>query len=295
MKAYLPIQFEKGLIIMMALLFTWYVGYPQERNGLIHIQTKDGNEYVGEVIEEDEVKIKVLTQQLGEITIFKSEIRSRRELSEQQLINGQFWSENLQATRYFWLPNGYGLKRGEAYYQNAWIFFNQASVGLTDNFSIGAGTVPLFLFGGAATPFWITPKFSVPVVENKVNIGVGALVGTVIGENEGGFGLLYGVSTFGSKDKNFSIGMGWGFAGGEIASSPTISFGGMVRTGPKGYFMTENYLISAGGSTLGLLSAGGRRILGRVSLDYGLILPLGADIGVFIALPWLGINVPIGN
>jgi hypothetical protein len=202
---------------------------------------------------------------------------------------------NPQATRYFWLPNGYGLKKKESYYQNVWLFFNQVSVGLTDNFSIGAGMVPLFLFAGSPTPVWITPKVSFPVVKDKFNIGAGALAGTVIGLDESGFGLLYGLTTFGSRDKNFTLGLGWAYAGGTIANVPTISVGGMIRTGPRGYFLTENYFIGAGGETFGIISAGGRRIIKRISLDYGLFLPLAAGLDTFLAMPWLGLTVPFGK
>ncbi len=67
-------------------------------------------------------------------------------------------------------------------------------MGVTNYFSIGAGIVPVFLFGGGATPVWITPKFSIPVVKDKFNVGAGALVGTVLGASGTGFGLLYGLN-----------------------------------------------------------------------------------------------------
>ncbi|SHN12282.1 hypothetical protein SAMN04488057_10771 [Cyclobacterium lianum] len=262
---------------------------------LVLVQTKDGNEYLGRIISEDEVKITIRTDNLGEITLFRSDIVRISGMDTGRMVNGEFWFANPQATRYYWLPNGYGLKKGEAYYQNVWIFFNQVSTGITDNFSIGGGLVPLFLFAGAQTPVWITPKVSFPVVKDKINLGAGALAGTVIGLNEGNFGMLYGLSTFGSRDKNLTIGLGWAFAGGSIANAPTISVAGMVRTGPRGYFLTENYFIAAGGETVGLISAGGRRIIRRMSLDYGLFLPLAPGLDTIIAVPWLGLTLPFGK
>lgn len=79
--------------------------------------------------------------------------------------------------------------------------------------------------------------FSVPIVENKFNIGVGALMGTIIGSSDNtSFGILYGNTTFGSKDKNLNIGMGWAFAGGKMAKNPTINISGMIRTGDQRLF-----------------------------------------------------------
>jgi hypothetical protein len=178
-----------------------------------------------------------------------------------------------------------------------WVLFNQASVGVTDNFSVGAGMMPLFLFAGAPTPVWFTPKLSFPVVKDRVNVGAGALVGTVIGGGEtfnGSAGLLYGLSTFGSRDKNMTIGLGYGFAEGEIASTPVLTVSGMLRTGPRGYLLTENYLIRAGDQTVGLLMVGGRRIIQKAGLDFGLVIPTGTGES-FMALPWLGLTIPFGN
>src|SRR6188474_1353815 len=150
---------------------------------LLRVETIDGNEYIGKIISIDAQNVVLNTDLLGIITLRKSTIKSMTPVYGSQIKEGVLWFENPQSTRYFWQPNGYGLKKGEAYYQNVWIFFNQVSYGVTDNFLIGAGMVPAFLFAGAPTPVWITPKFSIPVVKDKLNVGVGGLMGTVIGES----------------------------------------------------------------------------------------------------------------
>ena len=266
----------------------------QEEIPIFLIKVIDGNEFIGQIIDEDDEKIILLTEKFGEITIKKLDIQRRTLVSGKQVVDGELWFENPQATRYFFAPNGYGIQPGESYYQNVWIFFNQFTFGVSENFSISAGLVPLFLFAGAPTPIWINPKVSIPVVRDKYNIGAGALVGTVLGGG-GAFGVLYGVNTFGNKDKNITLGLGWGFSDGQIASSPTITLSGMVRTGPKGYFLTENYIISTGFETFGLISLGGRRLINNVGLDYGLIIPVNSFADGFFAVPWLGLTVPLGK
>ena len=261
---------------------------------LYSIETLDGNEYIGKIISVDHEKITLLTENLGEIKIFTKDLKRIKEVPETSIKKGRYWFENPQATRYFWAPNGYGLKKGEGYYQNVWIFFNQVSVGVTDNFSIGAGMVPAFIFAGAPTPVWITPKFSIPVAKDKFNVGLGTLAGTVIGESGATFGILYGSTTFGSKDRNLTLGLGYGFAGGEWAEGPAINVSGMWRTGPRGYLITENYFIGLGGDEFGLLSFGARRIIKKVSLDFGGFIPFSDDTSFFI-IPWLGISVAIGR
>lgn len=258
------------------------------------IETLDGNEYFGIILNQTTDTLKFKADRLGEISIPRSEIKKISPITVSER-NGEYWLDNPQSTRYFWAPNGYNLKKGEGYYQNVWVLFNQAVFGLTDHFSAGVGTVPLFLFSSPYTPVWATVKYSLPVVENKFNLGAGALMGTVLGESNTGFGILYGIATFGSKDKNLNVGLGWGYADGEIASNPTVNISFMIRTGAKGYFISENYFIGTPENFVVMTSLGGRRIIKHMGLDFGAFIPVGGDVNEFVAIPWLGITIPFGN
>jgi hypothetical protein len=266
----------------------------QPDTSVVKIETNDGNEFIGEIVNQDSLKVYLKTDKFGELSILKSDIKILEEVNIQQIKDGKLWFANPQSTRYFWSPNGYGLKRGEGYYQNIWVLWNQFAYGLSDNFSIGMGIVPMFLFGGAPTPVFLSPKISIPVEKNKFNLGAGALIGTVLGESETGFGIVYGISTFGSPDNNVTFGMGYGFAGGEWANSPMLNINGMFRVSSRGYFITENYFIDAGDENVVLISLGGRWIIKKAALDFGLFIPV-ADIGEFVALPWLGFTIPFGK
>ncbi len=233
--------------------------YAQDKNDSTYrVETVDGNEYIGKIISRDSEGITLFTQQLGEIKIKNADIKKMSAISGVKLHDGRYWLENPQASKYFVAPSGYGLKKGEGYYQNVWIFFNQFSYGLTNYFSIGAGIVPLFLFAGAETPVWINPKFSIPVVKDKFNVGVGVLAGTVIGLEQSGFGILYGTGTIGNRDRNMSIGLGWGYSDGGLTKSPTFTLAGMYRTGPRWYLFTENYYIGVSEDPLSVISFGGK-------------------------------------
>jgi hypothetical protein len=261
------------------------------------IETKDGNEFLGKIIYEDDQEIKLDTKNFGVLTIKKANIKTLKSVKIELIKEGEVWTDYPQGSRYFWAPNGYGLKKGEGYFQNVWIFFNQVSYGFTDNFTVGLGTVPVFLLGLGEVPVWITPKISIPIVKDKFNLGAGVLLGKMIGFEsdwgDGTVGLLYGVSTFGSKNSNINIGLGYGFIDGELASRPTISLSGLHRVSKRGYILTENYIISSEGFSMGLLSFGGRTILKKVSLDYGGIIPVVSELGfIKIIIPWLGIVVP---
>ena len=289
----------KRLIALLAIAFCMLLSvsvYSQQKNDSTYrVETVDGNEYIGKIISRDSSGITMSTAQLGTITIRAADIKKITAVSGIKIENGREWLENPQASRYFVAPSGYGLKKGEGYYQNVWIFFNQVSYGVTNYFSIGAGVVPLFLFAGTETPVWINPKLSIPVVKDKFNVGAGVLAGTVIGLENSGFGVLYGTGTIGSRDRNISIGAGWAYSDGGISKTPTLTLAGMLRTGPKWYLLTENYYLGLSDEPLVIFSVGARYASRKIGIDFGLFIPAQEDQGGFVAGPWLGINVPFGR
>lgn len=293
-----PVKHILVFLLFAILILTGFSGFSQETADtarIYRIETRDGNTYTGTIVSEETGYIILNTDKLGKLKIAVTEIHSRTELKETRKVGDTYWLPNPQSSRYFWAPNGYGLAKGEAYFQNIWVLYNQVSYGFTDNFSIGAGMVPLFLFAGTATPFWVVPKFSIPVKKERFNIGTGAFLGTILGEESGIFGLLYGTATIGSRDNNFSFGMAYGFLDDQWADIPIFNVSAMSRLSPKSYFISENYIISADGETGVMLSAGGRSIIRRVGLDYSLWIPIFPDMDGFLALPFLGVTIPMNS
>jgi hypothetical protein len=283
------------LIVLACCVFSLQVFSQEKKDSVYRISTVDGNEYVGKIVSRSSDGIILNTSQLGNITIRNADIKKMSAAGEVRMEKGEYYFDNPQSSRYFLSQNGYGVKKGEGYYSNAWIFFNEVTYGFTNNFSLSAGLVPLFLFSGAETPVWINPKLSIPVARDKVNLGVGAYLGTVIGAEESSFAFLYGNATFGSRDKNVTIGLGWGAAGGEMSSTPLITLAGMLRVSPRWYLLTENQLLSFGADDgIAIMSGGARYAARKISIDFGLFLPLQSDVG-FFAAPWLGIQVPFGK
>ena len=287
--------FKICAIVLLSLTVTYCAAQDKTDTLSYYIQTTDGNTYRGQILSRDSLIILFNLERFGEHSFLKTEIKKLEPLDKEKVVDNEYWMDNPQATRYFFSPNAYGLKKGEGYYQNVWVMVNSFAVGVTDYFSIGGGVVPLFLFAGSPTPVWSTPKFSIPVARDKFNLGGGALMGTVLGEEDTGCGILYGISTLGSKDKNVSLGLGYGYAGGSWAKAPMINLNTMIRFGPKGYFISENYFIQTEGTTALIFTLGGRHIIQNAGLDYGLVIPIISDMDSFIALPWLGITIPFGK
>ncbi|WP_346862184.1 hypothetical protein [uncultured Draconibacterium sp.] len=285
----------KSLFLILFSLFLANTLFAQSIDStLVRIETADGNEFVGKIVKEDASQLVLETTNLGQLTIKKADIKSRELVQAEQLKDGKLWFSNPQSTRYFWAPNGYGLKAGEAYYQNIYVLWNQFTFGITDNFSLGGGIIPTFLFSGP-TPVFATAKFSIPIEKDKLNLGAGTIVGTIIGEDVGAFGLVYGLSTFGSPDNNVSVGFAYGFADGEWANSPLINVSGLFRIASRGYFITENYFVHGDGESLLIMGLGGRWIIKKAALDFIFGIPIGADMDSFVAVPLIGFTIPFGN
>lgn len=282
---------------LMALCLFWSNISFSQSDSLHRLRTRDGNEYTGKIVSQTTENIVVQTKNVGAVTINRADISSMELIDEKQMVKGEYWPDNPQNTRYFFAPTGYGLKKGEGYYQNVWVLYNQVAYGITDNFSLGAGTVPLFLFG-EPTPVWLTAKLSFPVVKDKVYLGAGALAGLVIGaeDDNPSFGIMYGASTFGSRDRNVGFNIGWAFGGGEIAKSPTVGVNLLNRVSKTWYLLSENYYIGGSEDDLGILSFGARWVPRIIGIDFGFVLPVGPAVdGGTYPIPWLGISLPLGK
>lgn len=142
------------------------------------------------------------------------------------------------SSRYFFAPSAYNLKKGELYYNTIYFLLHDIQYGVSDNFSIGMGTTI------AGMPFYITPKITVPAGE-KSTIGVGdmMMLGTWGSDFFGN--LFYGVYTYGTHNKNISLGTGvLSTNESDITGSNNslvLNLSAMARTSGFVYFVTENY------------------------------------------------------
>lgn len=288
--------------VLVSLLLSLAVGV---QPGLLHaqettpekqmyrVETTDGQVVVGTLVSKTEQEVVLEARELGEVTIQRENIESLEELPPDRFRDGEYWFQNPQSTRYLFAPNALGIPKGEGYYQNTWIFFNNVNYGVSENFSVGGGTVPVFLFGADAFPFWFLPKLSISTPQENLHLAGGAVLGGVLGAGDGGgAGLLYGSATVGDRDHNATVGLGYGYADGGLADRPAINISGMTRVGRTTYLVSENYFFP-GVENASLISFGVRWAPKNFALDFALVRPLDAE-GI-VGIPWLGVTVPFGQ
>ncbi len=295
---------KNGLAAIAILLFSLLsIGDAEAQkfrdSTLVKIVTVDGNEFMGKILSQNENEFRIRTETLGEVAIPKLKIKSIEKVDKTKLVDGEIWEQQPQESRYFFGPSGYGLRKGEGYFQNTGLLLNQVNYGATDNFSIGGGIMPFPFF----TPVWFTPKLSFPYKTGKGSAGIGLLYFNVFGswldlndDNDRwqGAGMLYGMNTWGSREHQYTIGMGYGFADGlGWANYPTFMLSTMHRNSKRWAFISENYMIPGDGSPVVLIS-GGMRYLGKVvTVDFGLFLALHEEFGGSLPLlPWYSIAFP---
>ncbi len=296
--------FQYSLFLVL-FLFTIQLSAQQEAL-VIEAEMKDGTTIIGTLVEDNETHLILDSKTIGRVSIDKMKIRFYNRVLKNLQAQENGWFENPNATRNVFSPTGYGLRRNEGYYQNFMLGINQVSYGITDRFTIGLTLEAFTLLastGGNISPaFAITPKYSIPVKKDVYNIGVGAMIVNLPHTDQlFDWNLLYVVNTFGSRDRNVSVGVAYGLKEGTLANRPTFTLAGTFRISPKLSLITENWFIPErdGSQAFNLF---GIRITGKkVSWDFS-VIGTKIDNGfksesyyLLIPIPIVGVTFPFGK
>ena len=261
----------------------------QTEGEIIRIELKDGSVWIGKIISEDESTLKIHSSSGVESTIPKSQI-IKREIITGKIVKGTFWREDPNTTRLFFAPTGRALKKGQGYFSAYEIFFPFVAIGITDYFTLAGG---MSLFPGASTQLvYLAPKIT-PIQQENYDVSAGVLY-LKIPEESDGAGIAYGVGTFGSEKSSLTVGLGYGFSGGDFADKPVLALGGDLRVGRYTKLISENWIFVGG--DVHLLSGGIRFFGENLAADFALIFPLtGEGIEGFPFLPWIGFAYNFGS
>jgi len=247
------------------------------------IELLDGTEITGTYIGKTDELLFISTASIPRIEIPFVQIKSIKVAEQTSMRGDRYWFPNPNATRYFFAPSGFNLKKGEGYYQNSYLILNSVNYGLTNNISIG-GSIELIstfssLADGSFNPIiLITPKVAFPVAKD-LNVGAGLLflsIPDIDVDPRTGAGIAYGIATYGNIEHNATIGIGWGFIDGYWADRPVITLNGMTRVRPNMSLVTENWIIPFGddleeGNYYGVYSYGVRFFGKKLSVDLAFI------------------------
>ena len=156
----------------------------------------DKSEIKGELVSENEREIVVSSTSLGLLTFKKAEVLKTIYLDKKGRM------PNPNPTRYFVGQSAYTLDKGEGYYQNIYGLINLISYGITDRFSVLAGTEIISLFSGSPVLF-TNLKYGVPIsnkLQGALSFSYLTSVGDLLGDLS--LGSLNALLTYGNKEHN---------------------------------------------------------------------------------------------
>jgi hypothetical protein len=250
------------------------------------VQLSDGSTVIGRVVSVQGERFTLETTTGVRVELSPTQVR-RIEPLRGRIVNGEAWFDDPNVTRLFFSPTGRALEAGEGYFSVFQLFLPFVSYGITDRITISGGTPILPEVIGRV--FYLAPKVTiVDAPTTQLAAGVFALFATGLDADIdlGTAGLLYGVGTFGTRDRAATIGAAWPFyaASGEseIGNDPLLMFGAETRVSRRVKLITENYFVL--GASGGVLSGGARFFGERLSADAGLGLGYG-DGGGFCCVP----------
>lgn len=247
---------------------------------ITEIRLRDGSVLYGRVVEETTDRVVLLTIAGARVELARAQIESMRRTSG-RAVNGAFWVEDPNATRLFFTSTARPLRKGSGYIASFELFLPLVAYGLTDRFTIAAGT-PI-LPDAIGRVWYIAPKYTLSLRERSA-IAVGALA-FVLPEDivtEGSLGIIYANGTWGSRDRAVTVGAGWGYrwvsGASEVSNNPVLMFGFESRLSRRVKFVTENWVIT--GPESDAFISGGLRFIGdRISADLGVGGFTGAGTG----------------
>jgi hypothetical protein len=222
------------------------------------------------------------------IEVERSQIRAL-ELVEGQVVRGEFWHADPNASRLFFTATGRTLDAGRAYFGTHLIAFPFVAIGVTDWLTL-AGGAPILV--GETEPFYLAPKIRIIGTE-RASFSVGTLH-LFLSEDfdDTDVGIAYGVGTFGTRDNAVTAGLGFGYAGNDFESQPVAMIGGEARISRRAKLLTENYFLP--GETGAVFSFGVRFLGERLSADIGIGGAAG-DGGGGCCLPLVNVSYAFGG
>jgi hypothetical protein len=266
-------------VLCMILAFSGISLGQQDSSHVISIYLTDGSKLVGTIKSETPSDIKFKMMAGIELTIERAKI-NKIEKTEGDWYEGEFRRYDPNRTRLLFAPTARSLKKGKGYFSIYQIFFPMLSVGLTDYITLSGG---MSLFPGAEKQLlYAAPKIRFVEADN-LSLAGGVLYMSAFGETN--FGVMYGVTTYGTPSASFTAGLGWGFADGETADKPLLMLGGELQLSGSLKLITENWFPP--GTDVAVVSFGLRFFGESMAGDFGLVTTTEAGDG-FSFLPWIG-------
>jgi len=184
----------------------------------------NGVEYIGFILSDDGREIHMITDNLGHLYIPKADIKLIKKVDEERHYRkGSYIGEGVFTTRYQFSTNAFTIEKGE-HYSIVNLYGPEVHFALHDNLSVG------IMATWIASPIALALKYSIPTRNEKLNFGVGTLIGSsaYLNQARGFGGLHWAMVTYGDRRTNITLSAGYGFV--------DAGNGGVDRIIPSGVY-----------------------------------------------------------
>ncbi len=204
------------LILSLLLIFMSFVSLSQsekaEIDSTVVITMNDGVVRIGAVVSDDGRELLLMDKSIGKIYITKEDIKSIIAFTQSieslaQTPEGSFSGpEGPFTTRYYFTTNSLPIKKGENYAM-IHLYGPELHFSVSNRLSIGIMTTWI------ASPFVVVGKYSIPTNNEKLNFGIGTMMGTsgYLNIFQSWGGMHWGMVTLGDRLRNLTFSAGYAY------------------------------------------------------------------------------------
>ena len=283
------------LIIFLSLLFSQEVS-DKSLAKMVEIETKDGNIFLGNIIEQDDKHYKLETKdglivKIPITSIVKSTII---EITEK---NGKVLRADPNKSLYIFAPSAFPIESNKSYCRDFCLFFPSYNIGFNNSFSLQLGA---FVFPGMPiddVPLVLSGKYSLPSSNSIKSTDPSFATGIMyvrmpeFGDDNYGFGIAFGTITLGNKFNHLSASLGFGYiaqqSDWEFQEEPIYNFSFNLRSSNSIAIVGESWVFPSMDLEDYPLAFSFRFIGRKIAVDLGGLTVLGSLVE--------GLPIPIIN
>jgi hypothetical protein len=232
----------KKLLSLLFFIFTLFQSSelvaqvtPADTN-LYRVVKYNNQEYIGRVLNDDGREILLQTTSLGKIYILKSDIQSIMSVNrESDFVGDEYRGTGVFTTRYQFSTNAFPLQKHENY-ALVNLYGPEVHFSVSSNFSVGV------IATWIASPIVLALKYTIPTRNEKLNFGLGTLLGSAgyLNQGKGYGGLHWAMATYGDRKNNITLSLGYSYLNmGDYSGNSIIQPGIYPAVFTNGYWQFE--------------------------------------------------------
>jgi hypothetical protein len=215
-----------SLIVLFFVIFQWNDLAAQTNpvdTNLYRVLKFNNQEYIGKIISDDGREVLLETNSLGKIYIPKADIQSITVVRpDLDIKNNEYRGTGVFTTRYQFSTNAFPIEKNENYALIN-LYGPEVHFSVSNRFSVGVMATWI------ASPIVLAMKYTIPTRNEKLNFGLGTLLGSAgyLNQGKGYGGLHWAMATYGDRKNNVTLSLGYAYLNTGIKTGEQMYEPGM--------------------------------------------------------------------